>query len=308
MRVLVTGGSGFVGRYLVEELREQGHTPSGFDVAKSSPALGIPEHMGDITDPAALRACLTADRPEAVIHLAGIAFVPMGWTDPERVMRVNVNGTLQLLESVRELCPNARVLVVTSAEVYGRDERPEPVRESDPLTPSNLYGVSKMAADLSTLLYHRQYGLHTLTARPQNHIGPRQSRMFVVSAFAEQLLALKRGDGDGTLRVGNLDSVRDFTDVRDVVRAYRLLIETGRPGESYNIASGRAVPIRAMLEQLCAHAGLHPDLEVDPALHRPTDRPLQLCIEKITNDTGWTPAISLEKSLEDIYDDLAALR
>ncbi len=305
MRVLVTGSSGFVGRYLIKELGEHGHIPVGYDAARADPALGVPEYTGDITDPDALHACLTAEQPDAVIHLAGIAFVPMGWSDPQRVMRVNLNGTLHLLEATRASRPDARILVVTSTELYGRDPRREPVRESDGPAPSNLYGVSKMSADLSTLLYHRQYGMHTMTARPQNHIGPGQSRLFVVSAFAEQLLDLKR-KGGGVLRVGNLDSLRDFTDVRDVVHAYRLLIESGHPGEAYNIASGRRVSIRSMLDQLCDQAGFHPSFEVDPSLYRPTDQPLTLSLEKIADHTGWAPAIPLEQTLKDIYDDLAA--
>ncbi len=306
MRILVTGSSGFVGRYLVEELRAHGHEPIGWDATPSTPPLGVPEYEGDITDAKALRADLAATQPEACIHLAGIAFVPMGWSDPERVMRVNVNGTLNLLEAVRHACPDARVLVVTSAEVYGRDPRRDPVKESDALLPSSLYGVSKVAADRATLLYHRQYGMHTMTARPQNHIGPGQSRLFVVSSFAKQLIALKQKGGAGAVRVGNLDSCRDFTDVRDVVRAYRLLIEEGHSGEAYNIATGHAVPIRDMLDRLCAHAGMQPDIEIDPDLYRPTDQPVPMNTEKIAAHTAWAPIIPLQQTLKDIYEDLAA--
>ncbi len=304
MRVLVTGSSGFVGRYLVEELRAHGHSPIGFDAALSDPPLDIPEYAGDIVDADSLRHCLTDAPPDACIHLAGIAFVPMGWYDPARVMQVNVNGTLTLLEAVRAVSPTARVLVVSSAEVYGRAARSDPARESDELAPSNLYGVSKMAADQAALLYHGQYGMHTITARPQNHVGPRQSRLFVVTSFAEQLINLKRAGG-GTLRVGNLDSCRDFTDARDVARAYRLLIERGHAGEAYNIASGHIVPIRTMLDELCAHAGVQPDIEIDPDRFRPTDQPLPLCLDKIADHTGWTPAIPLQQTLQDIYDELA---
>ena len=164
----------------------------------------------------------------------------------------------------------------------------------------------RLGADLSALLYHRHYGMPIMTARPQNHIGPRQSRLFVVSSFARQLIAMQ-GDTDTPqiLRTGNLESRRDFTDVRDVVRAYRLLLEKGRPGEAYNIASGRMVPIREMLDQLCAHARLQPTIETDPDLYRETDRPPLLCTEKIKQDTAWAPSIPLPQTLRDIYDDLA---
>lgn len=305
MRVLITGSAGFVGRHLIDECRRAGHRPLGFDTQPTPALPEIDQLIGSITEPYDLSRAIERLRPDACIHLAGIAFVPRGWTDPQLVMNVNLNGTLNVLEAIRVQAPETRILVVTSAEVYGREERPEPVREEDGLTPSNLYGISKMAADLGTLLYHRQYDMHVMTARPQNHIGPGQSRLFVVTSFAEQLIALKNAASpDGSLKTGNLDSERDFTDVRDVVRAYRLLVEDGKPGQTYNIASGRMAPIRHMLEQLCQHANITPNIETDPNLYRPTDRPPKLCIEKITQDVGWTPAIPLDQTLRDIYDDL----
>lgn len=306
MRVLITGAGGFAGRYLIQELQSNGHTPVGFDLSVPDDPVDIPFYTGDLTDPAAVRDCIRQAKPEACAHLAGIAFVPKGWSDPDFVMRVNVNGTIHLLEALREIRPDTRTLVVTSSEVYGREPRAEPVKETDPLTPSNLYGVSKMAADLTALLYHRQYGHPILTARPQNHIGPGQSRLFVVSAFAEQLVELARSmDHPRMLRVGNLTSQRDFTDVRDVTRAYRLLLEKGQSGEAYNIASGRMKPVSELLDLLCERAGFRPLIEVDPDLHRPTDRPPLLAIDKIQRDTGWTPSIPLSQTLSDIYDDVA---
>jgi GDP-4-dehydro-6-deoxy-D-mannose reductase len=304
MRVLVTGAAGFAGRYLVRELQAAEHAPEAFDAVQPDTDPGIPFHLGDLTDPASLHACVAAVKPDACVHLGGIAFVPMGWTDPAKVMSVNLNGTLNLLEAIRQHAPACRTLVVTSSEVYGRDARPEPVREADELHPSNLYGLSKSAADHAARLYGRHHGMHIMTARPQNHIGPGQSRLFVVSAFAEQLLALKRG-GDGTMKVGNLEARRDFTDVRDVARAYRLLIEKGQPGEAYNIASGHLRPIRELLEILCDEADIHPQLEVDPDLYRPTDAPPLLCIEKINVHTGWEPVIPLQETLRGIYQALA---
>lgn len=306
MRVLVTGAAGFVGRYLTAELQRHDHEPVGFDAAPpDSLDVSFPYFCGDITDPDSLRTCIERTQPDACVHLAGIAFVPLGWSDPQKVMHVNVTGTLNVLEALRATAPQARVLVITSSEVYGRDPRPEPVREEETLTPSNLYGVSKVAADMACRLYFKQYGQPVMTARPQNHIGPGQSRLFATSAFAEQLIEL-RGKTDPVMNVGNLDSERDFTDVRDVVRAYRLLVESGQPGEAYNIASGQTVSIREILNRLCDHAGIQPTLEVDEGLFRPTDKPPLLAIDKIQRDVGWTPTISLSDTLDEIYDHLAA--
>jgi GDP-4-dehydro-6-deoxy-D-mannose reductase len=229
----------------------------------------------------------------------------MGWTDPELVFNVNTQGTLNLLEAFRAEAPEARLLVVSSAEVYGRDKSDRAVREDDELHPDNLYAVSKVAADLATLLYARQYGMHVMTARPQNHIGPGQNHSFVVSSFAEQLARMARKEVPAILRVGNLDSKRDFTDVRDVVRAYRLIVERGQPGMAYNIASGQNVPIMDLLQALCAIAGVEPSVEIDPERYRPTDDPPLLDISRICEHTGWRPEIHIRDSLKDIYDDIA---
>lgn len=303
MKVLITGAAGFVGRHVATELRNAGHQPIHFD---RIPIEGEgSSYTGDLLDRDTLTACIAKEEPDACIHLAGIAFVPIAWEDPARVIEINVTGTLNLLESFRATRADARILAVTSAEVYGREARPEPVRESDPLIPSNLYAVSKIGADTGALLYHRHYGLPVMTARPQNHIGPGQSHLFVVSAFVEQLLALRHAPEPHVMRVGNLASRRDFTDVRDVARAYRLLIEKGQPGEAYNIASGRVVPIQELLDHLCRHAGLSPRIEVDPALYRATDQPPLLDIAKIENQTGWHPEIALEQTLAHLFDQLA---
>ncbi len=307
MRVLVTGSSGFVGHHLIAELQAHGHTALGLDTVASPDLSDDAQYIASVVDAPAVEQWIEQSQPDACIHLAGIAFVPRGWSHPHEVMDVNVGGTLNILESFRRCRPAARILVVTSAEVYGRAKRPEPVRETHALKPSNIYGVSKAAADLTSLLYYPHYELPVMTARPQNHIGPGQSRLFVVTAFAEQVREIARsGDANGVLRVGNLDSRRDFTDVRDVVHAYRLLIERGEPGQAYNIASARMVPIRDMLDQLCAHAGITPRLERDESRYRPTDRPPRLSIDKIANDVGWRPSIPLTQTLNDIYDTLVA--
>ncbi len=224
----------------------------------------------DVRDLGSISRALEQVRPEAILHLGGIAFVPLGWTQPQQVFSVNTIGTLNLLDAVRQQAPATRVLVVTSAEVYGSHPAPAPLAEDAPYRPDNIYGVAKAAADHAALLYAAHHQLNVMVARPSNHIGAGQSKDFVSSSFAAQLAGIAAG-ADPVMRVGNLDQRRDFTDVRDVVRAYVRLLEQGRPGQAYNIASGRMTPVRDILDTLCDIAQVHPPIEVDPALFRPND-------------------------------------
>jgi GDP-4-dehydro-6-deoxy-D-mannose reductase len=172
--------------------------------------------------------------------------------------------------------------------------------EDAALLPENPYAVSKVAADLTTLLYARRYNVPFMTARPANHIGPKQSTDFVVPAFASQVAAIAAGKRDPLMKVGNLESDREFTDVRDVCLAYRLILEKGTPGRAYNIATGRFVKIRFILEELCRQAGVTPKLETDPALFRPTDSQARLDTTRLRTETGWQPRFTLEQTLKDI--------
>lgn len=304
MRILVTGANGFVGQHVLNELEAHGHTP--FIVDKDPPLSrpGATCFTCDLRNPDALATVVHDVQPDGCIHLAGIAFVPVGWSDPHLVFSVNLGGTINLLEAFRQGSPKTRILVVTSSEVYGRKPSSEPLPEEAPMAPSNVYAVSKVAADLSTLLYHRRYGLHVMTARPHNHIGPGQSDQFVTSAFANQLARLKASREDPVIRVGNLECRRDFTDVRDVARAYRLIVEKGQPHEAYNVASGRLVRIREVLDLLCRLAGIQPRLEVDPERYRTKDEPPTLDTNKILRHVGWKPEIHLADTLADIYQDI----
>ena len=304
MRILVTGAKGFVGRHLARELVRSGHTPLLLDLEPAKAPADGPIYVCDLRNASSLKTLIGEIKPDACIHLGGIAFVPLGWSDPELVFSVNVGGTVNLLESFRAACPTARILVVTSAEVYGRSPSATPFTEETPMMPSNLYAVSKMAADLTVLLYARRYAMPVMTARPENHIGPQQSPRFVTTAFAGQAIRIARGEAEPVMRVGNLDSERDFTDVRDVARAYRLLIERGRPGEAYNIASGQPVRIRVVLDELCRIAGIKPEIKVDPTLFRPTDNSPSVDSSKIRLEVGWKTEIPLSETLRDIYLDM----
>jgi GDP-4-dehydro-6-deoxy-D-mannose reductase len=309
MRILITGASGFVGKHLIRELLQHGHEPLALDIAhdRRLPA-SVPSFTGDILNGELLHRLVARVRPDACVHLSGIAFVPDGWCDPDRMFSVNVLGTAHLLEAFRKSAAQAHILVVSSAQVYGYQMREHPVTENDLMNPDNPYAISKAAADQLTLLYARRHGLHTMTARPYNHIGPGQSPLFVVPSFVEQLLAIARKQKPPVLRVGNLESRRDFTDVRDVVRAYRLLIEGGQAGQAYNIASGREVSIQDILNQLCRLTGVTPKVEIDPIRFRPNERQAQIAVAKILESVHWQPEIPLTVTLQDIVAEFTTIR
>lgn len=303
MRVLVTGANGFVGRHLVAELLSGDHHPVLLDRQSAGFRDDLDYVQGDILDPRGLEACLETWSPDGCIHLAGMAFVPAADEAPSMAFQVNTVGTLNLLESFRRLHPSARILAVSTAHAYAPPVSPgHPIPEDHPLTPSTLYGASKAAADHATLLVARRHGFAVMTARPSNHLGPGQDPQYVAPAFAGQVAAIRRGDKEPVLRVGNLDSRREFLDVRDVVAAYRMLLENGTPGEPYNVGTGTLVPVRRVLKILCDLAGVQPKLDVDPGLYRPTDDGLTLDCDKIRRSVGWTPARSLEKTLADVLD------
>ena len=300
MKILVIGAQGFAGRHLLAELKQGGHTPLPLDLpGASAPVPGL--LPCDIMDAAELRRLVAKHQPDACIHLGGLSYVPQSWEKPVDYFLVNGLGTLNVLEALRSSAPQARVLVITSAEVYGRFPGTFVAHEDAPFAPANPYGIAKAAADQFTRLYARHYQLPYLVARPQNHIGPGQATNFVAASFADQLARIALGRAAPVIRVGNLDAERDFTDVRDVVRAYRLLIERGRPGEAYNIAAMQPVRVRVLLENLCRIAGVQPRIEVEPARVRSGEQTPVLDTGKISGEVGWQPQFALEQSLRDLY-------
>lgn len=301
MRVLVTGAHGFVGHHMVAELRAAGHQAVRLSRPQDCPHPGPDDLLADICDAPRLAEAVRDTRPDGCIHLAGIAFVPTGWTQPELVFDVNVLGTLNLLEAFRQHAPRARLLTISSALIYGNKDHGGVLTEDSPFAPESLYSVSKLAADLNTLLYARRYGLAAMSARPCNHIGPGQSTDFVVSSFAQQVADIAAGRHEPLMKVGNLESLREFMDVRDVARAYRLILERGQAGHGYNVTTGRIVKIGYVLEQLCRQAGVQPRIEINPARFRPTDAQPRLSAARLERETGWRPERRLEDTLADIY-------
>jgi len=305
MRVLVTGASGFVGGHAINELRQHGHSV----IATVAPGQSTSIKHSDVTeaidllDAEGMDGFIQRHKPDACIHLAGIAFVPTAWEHPQLTISVNVIGTINLLEAFRKNHPPGKVLTITSAQVYGHQPREKPITEDDPPNTDNLYSMTKWSADTVTLLYARRYNMFTMTARPCNHIGPGQSESFVVSAFAQQLIEISKGTQPGVMKVGNLASHREFTDVRDTVRAYRLLLEKGHAGCAYNVATGKLTTIQALFDKLCDIVGVHPEVIIDPKLFRPTDTQPLIDTTRIYAHTGWRPEIPMADTLRDVVED-----
>lgn len=304
MRALVTGAAGFVGHYLVKLLLEKGYTVCA-TCHRRQPEDPVFEKVVikqvDITDKEALRSLIYEFVPDEIYHLAGLA-VTIG-KEPEEYYRVNFYGTLNLFEAVREAAPQVRVLYVGSAAAYGPiPPEKQPIREEMPLTPVNHYAGSKAAADMAACAYAAQ-GLHIVRARPFNHTGPGQTTDYVCSRLAKEVAEAALGRTELVITAGNLDAARDFIDVRDVVRAYWLLLQKGRPGEAYNVCSGTAYSVREIAESLTAMAGVNITLHSLPELQRRNDIPLLLgSAEKVRRDTGWQPEIPFQHTLGDLLD------
>ncbi len=289
MRALVTGGKGFVGHWLASHLEAHGDEVVVIDIET------------DVADGAAVRRVMADVDPQAVYHLAAMTHVGESWEDPSLVLKVNVLGTAEVLAAARSHAGGARVLVVSSAEVYGT-VTPEqlPLREDSPAAPASPYAASKLAAEVVALQAWRGYRQPVIVVRPFNHIGPGQSPTFFVPALAQRIVEAQRA-GARSLRVGTLTTRRDFTDVRDVVAAYRLLVTGGTPGTVYNVCSGRDVAMAEVAEQLLALAGADLELETDPGLVRPVDVPvLRGDAGRLHGATGWEPRIPLATTLADV--------
>jgi len=299
MRALVTGAAGFVGAYLVRSLAEDGAEVFGGTPEADPRQRGEVSWLTlDVTSADSLSAAMEAARPDVVFHLAAQASVGASLNDAEGTWLVNATGTLRLLQAVGDA---ARVLIVSSAEVYGAvPEAEQPLRESRALRPCNPYAASKAAAEMLAVEASLSGRCDAVVARSFNHTGPGQDARFSLPSFARQLAAIGRGEGEPVLRVGNLSARRDFLDVRDVVRAYRVLAERGARGEVYNVCSGQARSIRSLVDEMVSISGTGARVEVDEARVRPVDVPVLRGDPARLHALGWAPEIPLERTLADL--------
>jgi GDP-4-dehydro-6-deoxy-D-mannose reductase len=316
--ILVTGANGFVGRHLVDLLLEE-------DAAARLHAWTRPRGPGqtsatdrphaddtrvtwrevDAQDRTAVRDGLAAVRPDEIYHLAGAANVAHSWDATAETLDANVGGTHILLDALRSLGVDPRVLVPGSATIYAASDTR--LAEDSPLGPASPYALSKLAQEMLGLRAAQDDGQQVLLVRAFNHIGPGQDASFFAPAFARQLVLIEQGLAPPVLHVGNLEPRRDLTDVRDTVRAYRALMKHGTPARPYNVCSGKAVRIRDVLDALLARCRARVTVEIDPARLRPNDMPLMLgSADRLRAETGWTPRIPLEQTVADLLEDARA--
>jgi GDP-4-dehydro-6-deoxy-D-mannose reductase len=306
-RVLITGADGFVGRYLAAYLADEGVEVLGLDLR---PAAGRPPwdrcQYGecDILDRENVCFHVQGFRPDYVFHLAAQSSVHRSWEDPALTYDIALTGQSNLFEALRESGLAARVHVACSAEEYGKVEEDElPIREDHPLRPASPYALSKVMQDFHAVFCHQAYGIETVITRAFNMIGPGQSPEFVVSDFARQIAEAEAGLREAVMRVGNLEARRDFSDVRDLVGAYWLLVREGKAGEAYNVCSGSDRSIAEVLDLLLSMSGTSIKVEVDPDRLRKADIPvLRGDSGKMRELTGWAPGLTLEQTLEDVLD------
>ena len=309
MRILITGAGGFVGRHLSAHLAaaepDAWLTGTTFlPDEQTHPRLNEALQINLVDDYMAL-ALIDHSRPHYIYHLAAQAFVPRSFDDPWETLENNIRGQLNIIRACLELDIRPRILVVSSAEIYGGATPDElPMDESAPIRPTNPYSVSKVAQDMLGLQYHISHGMPIMRARPFNHIGPGQNARFVAPAFALQIAQIEASASEAVIYVGNLSAKRDFTDVRDIVRAYHLIATRGTPGEAYNIASGKSRSIESLLDTLLGLTDMDIETRVDPQRLRPVDVPEIIGdASKLRRDTGWQPSLTFKDTLRDVLED-----
>jgi len=307
LRALLTGIAGFAGSHLAEYLLHETAVEVHGVVHRHDRRIQhlvsqLHLHRGDLRNALWVSELVQTVQPDLMLHLAAWSDVGGSWQQPWTTYELNIQCQLNLLEALRRWAPACRTLVVTSNEVYGL-VRPEdlPINEATPFRPNSPYGVSKVTQDMMALQYWYSHQLPTIRVRSFNHIGPDQADDFVASAFARQIAEIEAGLRPPVVTVGNLDAHRDFTDVRDVVRAYWLLLERGEAGEVYNVGSGQSHPVRWLLETMLALAATPVEIIVDPARLRPSDVPISRCDNRrLVAATGWQPQIDLRDTLRDL--------
>lgn len=305
-KALIVGAAGFVGSYLARELFDN-HNMEVYATKLSHEALDITDiniRNLDILKKDEIVNLLYEIRPDYIIHLAAQSSVSVAWKNPGLTVDINVKGSINLMDAVRELFYKPIVLLVGSGEEYGHINEGEiPIKEGNHLRPGNIYAATKVCQNMIASIYAQAYDMRLMMTRSFNHIGPGQSSIFVVSDFCRQAAEIESGKRVPVMSVGNLAARRDFTDVRDVVRAYALLVQKGKPGETYNVGSGRAYAIREILDMIISMSKVDIKVEIDLNKIRPVDVPIiEADISKLNQITGWTPIIKLEQTICETLD------
>ncbi len=309
MNILVTGIAGFTGSHLAELLISRGKYRIFGTIRGRNRQLDFINHIKnglnllecDLTDPNSVYQTIQDCNPEIIYHLAAQSFVPTSWRAPQETINTNVLGTLNLLEAVRRSNTNPIVQIAGSSEEYGLVNPNEvPIKETNRLRPLSPYAVSKIAQDMLGFQYNKSYGIKTIITRAFNIIGPKSGEKIVIANFAKQIAEIEKGLKEPIIHVGNLESSRDFTDVRDMVKAYSLAVEKCTPGEVYNICSGKDWKIKEMLDMLLSKSKVKIEVKQDPTRMRPSDVEILLgdCT-KFKEKTGWKPTIPFDQTLED---------
>ncbi|OXM86647.1 GDP-mannose 4,6-dehydratase [Paenibacillus rigui] len=307
-KALITGISGFVGSHMAEFLLKKNIEVVG--TIRHRSRMNHIEHLlqdirlieCELRDPFSVESLIGEEKPDYIFHLAAQSFVPTSWNSPIDTIHNNVAGQVNIFEAVRRFQLDTRIQIACSSEEYGQVEPDEvPIREDNPLRPLSPYAISKMAQDYLGYQYYKSFGLHVVRTRTFNHTGPRRGENFVTSNFAKQIADIEKGKRAPIIYVGNLEAKRDFTDVRDVVRAYWLALQNGEPGECYNIASGSCCTIKEMLELLLSYSNVQIEIKEDPTRLRPSDVEILLGdYSRFHQTTGWTPEIPFEKTMLDL--------
>lgn len=308
MNALIIGGAGFVGNYLARHLKEDlkwSVAVTKMAHEKFESTEGVEIYDLDILDKDQIKTVIGKIRPDYIFHLAAQSSVAVSWKNPSLTINVNIIGSVNVLDAIREMGDiRPKILLIGSGEEYGHVKPEEsPIIEDNVLRPGNIYAATKACQNMIGKIYSDAYDMDIMMVRAFNHIGPNQAPAFVVADFCKQIAEIEKGEKDPVIYTGNLSAKRDFTDVRDVVRAYGILVQKGEPGETYNVGSGKAVEIQYILDALIAMSKVKIEAKIDPEKLRPVDvKIIEADTTKINEKTGWQPEITLEKTLAETLD------
>jgi len=299
--VLIFGAGGFVGAYLAQEFLDAGYQVSGSDILES---VRLPKsvtyYQADLLESNAVTDVIVKSQPDIVVNLAAISSVGLSWKIPQKTIEVNVIGTLNILEAVKGLSQLPKVLLVGSSEEY--EVSSAPISEQQTIRANNPYGISKVTQERFAYIYKEQYGIKVYYVRPFNHTGVGQSNTFVLPSFCEQVAEIEKTGKPGTIKVGNLEAWRDFSHVKDIVRAYRMVVESEDNDIVFNIGSGQALSLKELLDYITSLATVEIKVEVDPARFRPIDNPYICCNNTfIEQELGWKPEHTVFEALSEMY-------